>query len=101
MHLESFCLGLSLSASTCILTDGVEPETNTKSMNIKDRLNLDTLLEAAILATAAILAFKLFGAIIDVVLFVALAVIAYVGIRNRDLLLAKLKELQQKAQDLI
>ena len=70
-------------------------------MNIKNRFNLDTLLEAAILVVAAILALKLFGAIMDVVLFVALAVIAYVGIRNRDLLVSKLKELQQKAQDLI
>ena len=83
------------------MTDGLESETNTKSMNIKDRFNLDTLLEAAILVVAAILALKLFGAIIDVVLFVALAVIAYVGIRNRDLLVSKLKELHQKAQDLI
>ena len=70
-------------------------------MNIKNRFNLDTLLEAAILVVAAILALKLFGAIMDVVLFVALAVIAYVGIRNRDLLVSKLKELQQKVQDLI
>lgn len=70
-------------------------------MNIKDRFNLDTLLEAAILVVAAILALKLFGAIMDVVLFVALAVIAYVGIRNRDLLVSKLKELQQKVQNLI
>ena len=70
-------------------------------MNIKDRFNLDTLLEAAILVVAAILALKLFGAIMDVVLFVALAVIAYVGIRNRDLLVSKLKELYQKSQDLI
>ena len=70
-------------------------------MNIKDRFNLDTLLEAAILVVAAILALKLFGAIMDVVLFVALAVIVYVGIRNRDLLVSKLKELQQKVQDLI
>lgn len=92
---------LASSPLTCILTDGLEPETNTKSMNIKDRFNLDTLLEAAILVVAAILALKLFGAIMDVVLFVALAVIAYVGIRNRDLLVSKLKELHQKAQDLI
>ena len=70
-------------------------------MNIKNRFNLDTLLEAAILVVAAILALKLFGAIMDVMLFVALAVIAYVGIRNRDLLVSKLKELQQKVQDLI
>jgi len=66
-----------------------------------DRFNLDSILETAILAVAAILALKLFGAIMDVVLFVALAVIAYVSTRNRDLLMAKLKELQQKAQDLI
>ena len=83
------------------MTGRLESKTNTKSMNIKDRFNLDTLLEAAILLVAAILALKLFGAIIDVVLFVALAVIAYVGIRNRDLLVSKLKELHQKAQDLI
>ena len=70
-------------------------------MNIKNRFNLDTLLEAAILVVAAILALKLFGAIMDVVLFVALAVIGYVGIRNRDLFVSKLKELQQKAKDLI
>ncbi len=92
---------LASSPLTCILTAGLESKTNTKSMNIKDRFNLDTLLEAAILVVAAILALKLFGAIMDVVLFVALAVIAYVGIRNRDLLVSKLKELQQKVQNLI
>ena len=92
---------LASSPLTCILTGGLESKNKCKSMNIKDRFNLDTLLEAAILVVAAILALKLFGAIMDVVLFIALAVIAYVGIRNRGLLVSKLKELQQKVQDLI
>ena len=92
---------LASSPLTCILTAGLKKLKKYKIMNIKDRFNLDTLLETGILVVAAILAVKLFGAIMDVVLFVALAVIAYVGIRNRDLLVSKLKKLQQKVQDLI
>lgn len=68
---------------------------------IEERINLDTLLEAAILFIAAYFAIKLFDPLLTIVLVFAAAVILYVGIRNRDLLLAKLKELKGDAQDLI
>jgi len=70
-------------------------------MNLKDRFNLDTILEASILLVAATLAIKVFGPLLDVALVVGLLIIAYVGTRNRDLLVAKLKELRGDAQDLI
>jgi len=94
-------LEFASSPLTYISTAGLELKPNTKNMNLKDRFNLDSILEVAILAVAAILAIKLFGGLLDVVLFVALGVIVYVGIRNRDLLMAKLKKLQEKAKDLV
>lgn len=71
------------------------------NLNLAERFNLDTVLEAAILVVAAILAIKVFNPLFDVALGIGVLIIGYVAIRNRDLLIAKLKELRGDAQDLL